>query len=197
MIFRATDRCLWIFTVAVMGLPRATDAQATRPVGPAQVVAEFQRSMDGENPSAVSEILFADDPGHRAVIMEMQALADAMARLRQNIRTAFGSRAESLLASPAAPTSEKITGDSAIVVSADGKRVRLLKTQGHWRIPVKQNDGGHLASRIAELRNVTDGLNRIADETQTGRFDNPDELIRAVQEELMNPSPSTRPTTDK
>jgi hypothetical protein len=159
-------------------------AQTTQPIGPASTVAAFRRAMDGINPASVSTLLLANDAAGEKKITQLQRLANALARLRIAVKAKFGAQTFYLADHPVQPMTEKIEGDSATVTLSAGKVIHLRQVNGQWRIPVKQENGELIQQHLAELQVMTEAIQSIAADTEAGRFDTADEVLRAAQEEL-------------
>ena len=153
------------------------------PSGPAATVLQFRRAMDGLDTPAVTTILLANND-QQPIVKQTQHLADALAHLRKALSQAFGARAQSMLDRPAEPLKEQINGDAAIVTTPDGQ-VHLIKVLGQWRIPIKEKKIDQIQERAAQLQVLAEAIEGIAQETESGEFDNVEEAARATQEELM------------
>jgi hypothetical protein len=162
----------------------AAIAQTTQSVGPAVTVAAFRRAMDGVDPASVSTLLLANDAAGQKKIAQLQRLANALARLRAAVKAKFGGQTFYLADHPVQPMTEKIDGDAATVTTSAGKVIHLHQINGQWRIPVKQEEGDLTQQHVAGLQVMTEAIESIAADTEAGRFDTADEVLRAAQEEL-------------
>jgi hypothetical protein len=172
-------------------------AQTTQPApdSPADAVAEFRTGMDGVHPQNISQILWANDPEGLSKIVQLQKLANALARLRTAVNKQFGPKVFYLEEKPSQPTDVKIDGNLAVVTTADGRSVLLQHVGGVWRIPVKQEHGEMIQQHLAELQVMTEAINSIAADTEADRFDTADEVLRAAQEELTRGRAIRKATT--
>ena len=120
----------------------------------------------------------------REKIAQLQRLANALSRLRADVKAKFGAQTFYLIDHPDQEMREKINGDSATVTTTTGKVIHLRQVNGQWRIPVKQENNDAIQQHLAELQVMSEAIESIAADTEAGRFDTGDEVLRAAQEEL-------------
>jgi hypothetical protein len=210
-------RCA-VLIVATLLSPLAARAAGAAaeidPNSPRGAIKNFYQAMEAGDPAGVRAALYAKTPEEKELADAYVAQLTAARALGEAAKNKFGAIGDAL--SKGMPlrdeiarlnsAEETITAETATVkLAGQAKPVRLVKTDGQWRLLVADYAGAsgadNIAVQVAVLRDMATAFGAVAADISADKFPNAQEAQRALQQKLQavlfNTLQKNPPTTAK
>jgi hypothetical protein len=206
-------RRLAVIAAGVLFVVAARGAEID-PNSPRGAMKSFYQAMEAGDPVAVRAALFAKTPEEKELADAYAAQLTAARALGEAAKNKFGAIGDAL--SKGIPLRDEITrlntaeetvsGDTAAVkLPGQAKPVKLVKSDGQWRLLVADYAGAsgaeNIAVQVAVLKDMATAFGAVAAEISADKFPNAQEAQRALQQKLQavlfNTLQKNPPTTGK